>query len=195
MPKRFLLGIAAALLLPSPAAAQPRPVPAQPRPVPAQPTPVPAQPTQGDLAETASDLAYRVCPLFLAGRFPLTAPVLAERGFGTAIQKRDHPSFGELQTVSARRSDGEISFGGLPGKVCVVVATGGKREAALAKLRGNMFATGFAFEPVPHSGPEFPDMTIETFRAPVQGHAIYLQLIQARGATPSVTAQIFALAK
>jgi hypothetical protein len=171
---RSLLGIAAALLLPSAAS---------------------AQPAKGDFADVASDLAYGVCPLFLAGRFPLTTPVLAERGFGTAIQKRPHPSFGELQMVTARRNDGEISFGGLAGKVCIVIATGAKREAALEKLRGNMFATGFPFEPVPHSGPEFPDMTIETFRAPVQDHAIYLQLIQARGPAPSVTAQIFALAK
>ena len=58
-----------------------------------------------------------------------------------------------------------------------------------------MFSTGLAFEPVPHSGPQFPDMTIETFRAPVKDHAIYLQLIQAGGAAPSVTAQIFALEK
>jgi hypothetical protein len=181
MQNRFLLGLAAAFLLPSAA--------------PAQPKPGQAQPPQGDLAEIASDLAYGVCPLFLAGRFPLTAPVLAQQGFGTAIQKRSHPSFGELQMVVARRNDGEIGFGGAAGKVCVVVATGGKREAALAKLRGNMFATGFAFEPVPHSGPEFPDMTVETFRAPVKDQAIYLQLIQARGATPSVTAQIFGLAK
>lgn len=178
---RFLLGIAAASLIASTA--------------PAQPGKGPAQASQSDLAEMASDLAYGVCPLFLAGRFPLTTPLLAQRGFGTTTQKRTHPSFGDLQMVSAKRNDGEISFGGLANKVCIVVATGEKRDAVLEKLRGNMFGTGLAFEPVPHSGPEFPDVTIETFRAPVQDHAIYLQLIQARGATPSVTAQIFALAK
>jgi hypothetical protein len=174
MPTPYLIGVAAALLLPAAAPAQPRRI---------------------ESAQVAADLAYGVCPVFLAGRFPLNSPPLAEQGFATAIRKETHPSFGELEMVTAKRSDGDISFGGAPGKLCTVVVTGAKRDSALAKLRENMAGTGMTFEPVPHTGPQYPDVTVETFRAPVRDQAVYLQLIQAGGSRPSVVFQMFPLAQ
>jgi hypothetical protein len=142
--------------------------------------------------EIAGDLAYGFCPLFLADQFPLTSPQLAERGFAATIHTQQNARFGELRMVSASHRDGDISFGGAPGKVCTVVASGPNRGAALTKLREAMSWTGLAFEPTPHVGPEIPGVTIETFKAPVEGQTLYVQLLQIGEPTPSVVAQLFA---
>ena len=168
---RPLLAAACAVLLPAAAGAQAREYSAE---------------------EIASDLAYGFCPLFLAGQFPLTSPQLAERGFGPAIQKQPHPRVGEMSLVSAKRADGEIAFGGAQGKVCTVVVMGEKRDAALAKLRETMSWTGLNFEPTPHTGPQIPGVSVETFKAPVEGQFLHVQLIQASGPTPMVSVQLFA---
>ena len=155
----------------------------------------PAQPREYGYEEIASDLAYGFCPLFLAGSFPLTAPQLAERGFGSTVVTQQHPRFGALSMVSAKRADGDISFGGVAGKVCTVIAMGDKRTAALGKLRETMSWTGLDFKPTPHKGAQIPGVAIETFKAPVDGQMLYVQLIEAGGATPSVIAQLFAMAE
>lgn len=154
-----------------------------------------AQPRTYEVAEIAGDLAYGFCPLFLANSFPLTDPRLAERGFSPAIAKQPNPRFGELQMVNAKRADGEVAFGGVPGKICTVVVTGDKRSAALVKLREAMSWTGLDFKPAPHTGAKLPGVTVETFKAPVDGQVLVLQLIEAGGATPSVAAQMFGMAE
>ena len=152
-----------------------------------------AQPREFGYEEIASDLAYGFCPLFLAGQFPLTGPQLAERGFGSTVVTQQHPRFGSLSMVNAKRADGEISFGGVAGKVCTVVAMGDKRVAALGKLRETMSWTGLDFKPTEHKGARIPGVTVETFKAPVEGQTLYVQLIEVGGPTPSVVAQMFAM--
>lgn len=169
---RFLVTAAAALLLSAPA---------------------PSQPREYGFEEIASDLAYGFCPLFLADQFPLTSPQLAERGFGKSIEKQQNARFGELQMVAAKRRDGELAFGGAAGKVCTVVVTGEKRGAALARLRETMAWTGLDFKPAPNTAAALPGVKVETFKAPVGAQALYLQLIEAAGAKPSVIAQLFAV--
>jgi hypothetical protein len=142
--------------------------------------------------EIAADAAYGLCPLFLAGQFPLSSPQLAERGFGSAVQKQSHPRFGELQMVAVTRAEGEIAFGGAPGQVCMVVVTGAGRDAALARLRETMSFMGLPFEPVPHQGRQLEGVTVDTFKAPVEKQFLNVQLIQSKGPTPSVSAQLFA---
>jgi hypothetical protein len=142
--------------------------------------------------EIAADAAYGLCPLFLAGQFPLTSPQLAERGFGSAVHKKSHPRFGELQIVAVKRAEGEIAFGGAPGQVCMVVVTGPGRDTALARLRETMSFMGLPFKPVPHQGPQLAGVSVDTFRAPVERQFLTVQLIQATGPTPSVSAQLFA---
>jgi hypothetical protein len=154
-----------------------------------------AQPRTYEVAEIAGDLAYGFCPLFLADSFPLTDPRLAERGFSPAIARQPNPRFGELQMVNAKRADGEVAFGGVAGRICTVVVTGDKRAAALAKLREAMSWTGLDFKPAPHTGAKLPGVTVETFKAPVDGQVLVLQLIEAGGATPSVAAQMFGMAE
>jgi hypothetical protein len=169
---RFLAAaITSALLLPSGASAQPR---------------------EYSVEEIAGDLAYGFCPLFLANSFSLTAPELAERGFSPAIAKQQNPRFGQIEVVTAKRADGEIAFGGAAGKVCTVVVGGDKRGAALAKLREAMSWTGLDFKPAPPVGAKLPGVTIETFKAPVAGQMLVLQLVEAGAPTPSVIAQLFA---
>jgi hypothetical protein len=153
-----------------------------------------AQPRQYEMAEIAGDLAYGFCPLFLADAFPLDSPQLAERGFGPAISKQAHPRFGELQMVGAKRADGDVAFGGVAGKICTIVITGEKREAALARLREAMSWGGLDFKPAPHKGATVAGVKVETFKAPVDGRMLYLQLIEASvGPAPSVIAQLFGM--
>jgi hypothetical protein len=154
-----------------------------------------AQPRQWPVEELASDLAYGFCPLFLAGQFSLTAPELAERGFGTRILKQPHPRVGEMSLVSATRPDGEVSFGGAPGKACTVVVTGSKRAEVLARLRGTMSYTGLEFRPVPDPGPSIAGVTAETFKAPVDNQMLYVQLVRTETPVQSVAAQLFAMDK
>lgn len=174
MSKRILIAAASALLLAAPAAAQPR---------------------HYGFEEIATDLAYGFCPLFLAGQFRLDSPQLAERGFAKEVGRQAHPRFGELQMVGAKLPEGEIAFGGAPGKICTVVAGGDKRQAVLTKLRESMSWTGLDFKPVPNAGAKVPGVIVETFRAPVEAQALYVQLVQTSGATPSVMVQMFAMAQ
>jgi hypothetical protein len=152
-----------------------------------------AQDRQWPIEEVASDLAYGFCPLYLAGQFPLTAPELAERGFGTTVLKQPHPRVGEMSLVSAKRPDGDIAFGGAPGKACTVVITGPNREAVLARLRETMSYMGLDFEPTANPGSTLAGVTVETFKAKVDAQTLYVQLVQAGGSTPSVVAQLFAM--
>ena len=155
--------------------------------------PAAAQPREYSVEEIAGDLAYGFCPLFLAGQFPLDAPQLAERGFDPNVTTQPHPRVGEMSMVSARRADGEIAFGGAAGKACTVVVSGERREAALAKLRETMSWTGLDFQPTANTGPDIPGVTVETFKAPVEGQMLYVQLIRASGPTPAVVVQLFAM--
>ncbi len=175
MPRHILAAATAcALLLPAAASAQPRTY---------------------EMAEIAGDLAYGFCPLFLAGAFPLTDARLAERGFSPAIARQANARFGELQMVNAKRSDGEIAFGGVAGKICTVVVTGDKRADALTRLRETMSWTGLDFKPAPHTGAQLQGVTVETFKAPVDGQVLVVQLIQSGGAIPAVSAQLFGMAE
>jgi hypothetical protein len=170
---RVLRALAAgALCLPAPAAAA-------------------AQDRQWPIDEIAADLAYGYCPLFLAGQFSLTGPELAERGFAPAVQTQPHPRMGEISMVSAKRPDGEIAFGGAPGKTCTVVVNGPKRGAALARLRESMAYMGLDFAATANIGPDVPGVAMQTFKAPVDGQQLYVQLFDAGGPTPVVMAQLF----
>ena len=172
--KRAILASACLLLAAAPAAAQPREWP---------------------IDEMAADLAYGFCPLYLAGRFSLTGPELAERGFGGTVSRQPHPRVGEMETVSARHKDGELAFGGAPGKACTVVVSGAKRPEVLARLRSNMAFMGLDFRPVADPGPSVAGVTAQSFEAPVDGQMLYVQLIQAEAPVPTVAAQLFAMEK
>jgi hypothetical protein len=152
-----------------------------------------AQDVQRPIEEDAADLAYGFCPLYLAGRFSLTGPELEARGFGKAIQKQPHPRVGEMELVSANRADGELAFGGAVGKACTVVVAGAKREAALARLRDSMAFMGLDFAATPNVGPELAAMSVETFKAPVDGQILYVQLVRTGAPVPVVAAQLFVM--
>jgi hypothetical protein len=170
---RPLLAAACALLVPAAAGAQ--------------------GPAQPPIAESAADLAYGYCPLFLAGKFSLTGPELARHGFAPAVQTQADPRFGEIRTAWAKRGDGELSFGGAPGKVCSVVVIGPGREAALDRLRRSMVYMGLNFVATPHTGERVEGVTVETFKAPVPGQFLYVQLIQASAPLPVLSVQLFAM--
>ncbi len=178
--------VAAALSLPlSAAAAQPGAAP-----------PVREQP----IDEIAADLAYGFCPLFLAGRFSLTGPELAQRGFGKTVTKQPHPRVGEMSLVGAKLPDGQIQFGGASGQACTVIVQAPKstRAAVMARLRKNMVFMGLDFKPAASPGPAVPALkgaTIETFKAPVESQFLYLQHVQMDEPAGVVVAQLFAMDK
>jgi hypothetical protein len=159
------------------------------------PSAAPAQDVQRPIEEDAADLAYGYCPLYLAGRFSLTGPELEARGFDKTIRKQPHPRIGEMELVSSKRTDGEIAFGGAVAKACTVVVSGEKRESALAKLRSSMAFMGLDFQPAANPGPKVPGLIAETFKAPVGGQMLYVQLVQASAPTAAVAAQLFVMDK
>ena len=148
-----------------------------------------AQSNVRPIDETAADLAYGLCPLYLAGQLELSDAQLTERGFGTAVETATSPGFGEIKVIKAKLDDGEVAFGGAPGKVCGVTVTGPNRDAALATLRKNMAFMGFDFQPVPESA--IPGVTVETFKAAVGPQTLFVKLIQSQGSTPAVAAQLY----
>ncbi len=157
------------------------------------PAAAPAQDRIWPIEEIVSDLAYGYCPLYLAGQFSLTAPELAERGFGPTVVTQPHPRVGEMALVSARLPDGEITFGGASGKACTVTISGPKRDAALVRLREQMAYMTLDFQPAASPGPAVPGVTAETFRAPVEGQMLYVQLVQVTKPAPTVAAQLFVM--
>jgi hypothetical protein len=178
----MLRALAAALLLPIPAAAA-------------------AQVREQPIDEVAADLAYGFCPLFLAGQFSLTGPELEERGFAKTISKQPNPRSGEISVVEAKRPNGRVAFGGAVGKVCMVVVDAPTaRTAVLARLRSSMAFTGLDFQPVPNPGPGAEGLaalsafSVETYKASVENQFLYLQHIHMDGpaGTGVVVAQLFA---
>ena len=157
--------------------------------------PAGAQQREWPIEEMAADLAYGFCPLYLAGQFSLTGPELAERGFGSTVTRQPHPRVGEMETVTAKHKDGELSFGGAAGKACTVVVSSPKRPEVLAKLRANMAFMGLDFQPVANPGPAVAGVTAESFKAPVEAQFLYVQLVQAEVPVPTVAAQLFATEK
>lgn len=154
-----------------------------------------AQSNVRPIDETAADLAYGLCPLYLAGQLALDDSQLADRGFGSRVETQQNARFGTLEMVDAALADGEVAFGGAKGQVCQVVVRGPNREAALATLHKNMAYMGLDFQPATLDGPAVPGVTVETFRAAVEGQSLYVQLIQGGGTTPVVIAQLFAMDK
>jgi hypothetical protein len=152
-----------------------------------------AQDRQWPIEEIATDLAYGFCPLYLAGQFSLTGPELAERGFGATVETKQDARFGQVSVVTAKRPDGEVTFGGVAGKTCTVVVAGPSREAALAKLHETMSYMGLDFAPTANLTPDITGTAVETFKAPVEAQILYLQLIEAGGPTPAVIAQLFVM--
>jgi hypothetical protein len=150
---------------------------------------------QRPIDETAADLAYGYCPLYLAGRFPLTGPLMESFGFGKTIEKRPHPRVGEMEMVTSKRSDGELAFGGAVGKACTVVVAGPNRAAALARLRKSMAFMGLDMKPAANPGPKVAGLAAETFKAPLEGQMLYVQFIQASTPAPVVAAQLFVMDK
>lgn len=145
--------------------------------------------------EEAADLAYGYCPLYLAGQFELTGPLLESHGFGKSVVKQPHPRVGEMEMVSSTRDDGELGFGGAVGKACTVVVSGPKRDATLARLRNSMAFMGLDLQPTANPGPDVAGIAVETFKAPVEGQMLYVQLVQASAPIPVVAAQLFVMEK
>ena len=157
------------------------------------PAAVSAQVREQPIDEVAADLAFGFCPLFLAGQFSLTGPELAERGFGKNVVKQPHPRVGEMSLVEAKRADGTIAFGGAAGKACTVVVGGPKRDSVLAKVRQTMSFMGLDFQTTANPGPTIPGVTVETFKAPVDGQMLYVQLVQTNVPAPTIAVQLFAM--
>ncbi|MES2989090.1 MAG: hypothetical protein V4808_14400 [Pseudomonadota bacterium] len=155
-----------------------------------------AQNADKPIAEVAADLAYGYCPLYLADQFAITGnPVLKDFGFGEKVETQQHPR-GELKVVSAKRADGEVAFGGVKGSICQVIVAGPNRAAAWEMLHKNMAYMGLDLKPDPaNTGPK-NGAKVETYKAPIEGQFLYVQLAEATvGPGPMVMAQIFVMDK
>lgn len=155
-------------------------------------TPAAASAQDTPIEEVVADLAYGYCPLFLAGQFPLADnESLTRHGFAGQVQTGRDPRFGAVQLVEAKRADGELAFGGVPGKACNVTVIGPNRAKALARLRASMALMGLDFKPAANATPVPAGLTVETFRAAVGGQILNLQLIEGAAPTALVSAQLY----
>lgn len=138
------------------------------------------------IEEVAADLAYGYCPLFLAGRFPLAGnPQLERFGFAPEITAAEAPRIGRIETVTARRPDGEVGFGGAPERLCNVTFRGPAREAVLARLRRDMPMMGIAFAPDPAQTGDRGGVAVETFKGRADSTTMLnVQFLQLGGAAP-----------
>jgi hypothetical protein len=146
------------------------------------------------IEEVAADLAYGYCPLFLAGQFPLTGnPQLERFGFASEITAAEVPRMGRIETVTARRADGEIGFGGAPERLCNVTIRGERREAVLARLRRDMPMMGIVFAPDPAQTGDRGGVSVESFKGRADAATMLnVQFLQAGGPVPMVSVQLFA---
>lgn len=145
--------------------------------------------------EVAADVSYGFCPLYLTEQFPLTGnPLLAERGFGETVQTSHNDRFGEIEQVVAVLPDGAVAFGGASGQVCTTTVTGDNLEIVWAQLHKSMSYMGFDFQPDPENTGDRGTSKLETFKAPVEGQQLYLQLARTTEPT-AVVAQLFVMAE
>jgi hypothetical protein len=144
------------------------------------------------IEEAAADLAYGMCPLFLAGQLPLTGNSMLDRyGLKGPVQKQAKPGFGTMEMVTARLPDGQLDFGGIPGKVCSVVVQGDSRDKALARLHRNMAMTPIPYAADPATSGERGGAKVEAFKANYEGQVHHLQLIRTSSPAVAVVAQLF----
>jgi hypothetical protein len=52
---------------------------------------------------------------------------------------------------------------------------------------------GLDFKPAPHTGATPPGVTVETFKAPVEGQMLYVQHIQTGGPAPALLVNVFGM--
>jgi hypothetical protein len=155
-----------------------------------------SEPRHHAIDEIATDLAYGFCPLYLANQFPLSGNVeLSQRGFGADIARTPDARFGEMEQVFAIRPDGNVGFGGVPGLVCSVTVTGADLDAVLARWHSDMSFMGFAFQLDPAQSGERGTATVETYKAPIEGQVLNLQLARLSAPQPAVVAQLYGTAE
>jgi hypothetical protein len=128
--------------------------------------PVAAQVAKPDsVTEAARDGVFGFCPLFLAGQFALKDNAqLTMRGYSATPVAGVSSKWGATETVSASFTDGDVQFGGAPGKVCSVTITGTARAAAAKAVRGDLspFAQ-FDMKADPANSSTRPGVAIEAF--------------------------------
>ncbi|MBO9715213.1 hypothetical protein [Sphingomonas sp.] len=156
-------------------------------------------PGQG-IADLAATLAYQLCPDYLAGRVRIEGnPQLTSLGFAAQIIRSANPQMGTMEIRSAVRDDGEVSFGGAPGKLCQVNVYGAKASAALDRFRAGLVSLPYKFEPDPaNSGQRANGATVDTRMTRIQdrGNTLVLRVQFVQGdlhGTPIAGFQIFGM--
>jgi hypothetical protein len=154
-----------------------------------------AQSVPDTLDGVVTDLAYGYCPLFLAGQFPLTGnPKLTELGFTGAEQSAPNARFGSLKFVGQKRDGVDLSFGGVPDKVCQVNVIGAGAPAMLAKVRAKLNMLPYDFKPdTANSGRGANGASAETLMAKIDATTVMrVQFVQGSvQGSPIAGVQIF----
>ncbi len=141
--------------------------------------------------EAAADLAYGMCLPYLAGQMPLAPGGMLDRyGLKGPVRKLPNPRFGELEVLVAARPDGQISFGGVPNKVCQVTVTGTATGPVLAKLRTNMSFLPVPLKPDPANSGDRGIARMEAYKGPLEGLMLNVILSEAQSPTPTVVAHV-----
>lgn len=151
---------------------------------------VSAQDAGKPIDEVATTLAYGFCPLFVDAGFSLESnAALSSMGFEGKPEAGKDERFGDIETLTAKRTDGGLTFGGKLGKFCSVVVTGPQRIAALAKLRAMMPRMGLDLKS--QGTRDLGEMKLETFKGPFGDKFLTVLLLDANAAqSPATVAQL-----
>lgn len=148
------------------------------------------------IEDIASELAFKSCPPFLNGKLALNDnAALAEMGFTAKGAKEVDALFGDVEIVTAERSDGTLMFGGRPQKGCRVLVFGSQRSAALNRLRSGISSVNANFKADPSKTGDRGPLKVETYVAPVGGNELYIELVDHGESAPLVSYGLFMMRK
>lgn len=100
---------------------------------------LPASAQDAPVTEFASELFFDNCMDYLRGELSLSAsPLLKAKGFSEQAERRQHPSHGLIEVVTAKHGDNEFLFGGRPEKMCIVMVMGPDRLKVRDTIKGEM---------------------------------------------------------
>ncbi len=160
----------------------------------ADPTAAQLREIMRDLPNFASELAYGFCPKLMNGETRLeNSPDLMDLGFTATPEGVQNVGFPGFTRLRQTRRDGELTVGGVSGKVCEVTASGPSAAIAYRQMRGSVYFLGLDLEADPaNSGPR-DNGTVEALKMRYSSSGqVQVKFINttAGDGTPSATFQI-----
>jgi hypothetical protein len=149
--------------------------------------PMQDRPEDRSIGFSAANLAFIACLPYLAGNLKIADdPTLARFGLKGPVIPQDDPDFGPIELVVAKRKDGELSFGGAPGRLCRVSVRGADTAKVLETLRGNLYDVPTRLEPNPEFSSDNSNAKMEAYKGSLGDMKINFILEEARSPATAI---------